>query len=418
MTDPNRDTPDRLDSWKAIAAYLQRDERTARRWAVDQGLPARRVPGGGRTSVFAFKSEIDSWLASGRSIPSAPPVNTRPRALAALGGLVVVIALAAAGWRMSPRVTGLAGLRLEAIAGGVAALDELGTEQWRYRFPAGYTTVLADGDGQAVQLIGEPRPAALVATSFHQRRADGLIESGRLAELGPGGALQRSFSFTDQVTFAGQPYRPPWAITAFAVDDSTGSRRIAVAAHHHAWSPSVLTLLDEEWQRRGTFLHLGWIEAVRWLGTDRLLIGGFSEDRGGGMVALLDPGALDRGPVRMVVMPRTELNLVTVSRFNRAIVQVTSDRIVARPIEVPSAGADAVDALYEFTPALELIGASFSARYWELHQALENQGKLDHPRDRCPDRGGPRQIQVWTPQQDWQTIAIRPSPSSGPLEPD
>lgn len=53
---------ERLDSWKEIAAYLRRDERTARRWAEAAGLPVRRAPGHGRRPVFAFKREIDDWL--------------------------------------------------------------------------------------------------------------------------------------------------------------------------------------------------------------------------------------------------------------------------------------------------------------------------------------------------------------------
>ena len=36
---------DRLDSWKAIAEYLQRTERTVRRWEQELGLPVRRVSG-------------------------------------------------------------------------------------------------------------------------------------------------------------------------------------------------------------------------------------------------------------------------------------------------------------------------------------------------------------------------------------
>jgi hypothetical protein len=45
---------ERLDSWKAIAAYLRRDVGTARRWEKVLRLPVRRVPGGPGTSVFAY----------------------------------------------------------------------------------------------------------------------------------------------------------------------------------------------------------------------------------------------------------------------------------------------------------------------------------------------------------------------------
>src|SRR5580658_4470483 len=64
---PARQTPDhRLDSWKEIAAFFGRDERTVRRWEKERGLPAHRVPGGARGGVFAYTNELADWL-KGRS---------------------------------------------------------------------------------------------------------------------------------------------------------------------------------------------------------------------------------------------------------------------------------------------------------------------------------------------------------------
>ena len=56
-----RPADDRLDSWKEIALYLNRDVRTVRRWEKDQGLPVRRHQHQKGASVFAYKSEIDTW---------------------------------------------------------------------------------------------------------------------------------------------------------------------------------------------------------------------------------------------------------------------------------------------------------------------------------------------------------------------
>jgi tetratricopeptide (TPR) repeat protein len=54
----------RLDSWKEIAAYLARGERTVKRWEAKRGLPAYRVPGKGKPSVYAYSRELDQWLHS------------------------------------------------------------------------------------------------------------------------------------------------------------------------------------------------------------------------------------------------------------------------------------------------------------------------------------------------------------------
>ena len=52
----------RLDSWKEIAAFLGRAERTVKRWESERGLPIHRLPGGGRSAVFAYKTELTEWL--------------------------------------------------------------------------------------------------------------------------------------------------------------------------------------------------------------------------------------------------------------------------------------------------------------------------------------------------------------------
>jgi len=56
----------RLDSWKEIAAFFGRAERTVKRWETERGLPVHRLPGGGRTAVFAYTNELADWL-KGRS---------------------------------------------------------------------------------------------------------------------------------------------------------------------------------------------------------------------------------------------------------------------------------------------------------------------------------------------------------------
>jgi Tol biopolymer transport system component len=50
-----------LNSWKEIAAYLNRDVRTVMRWEDTRGLPVHRLPGGPKSAVYGIKSEIDAW---------------------------------------------------------------------------------------------------------------------------------------------------------------------------------------------------------------------------------------------------------------------------------------------------------------------------------------------------------------------
>jgi tetratricopeptide (TPR) repeat protein len=60
--DPDPLMSKRLDSWKEIAAFFTRSERTVKRWEAERGLPVRRVPGKGRRAVFAYSNELADWL--------------------------------------------------------------------------------------------------------------------------------------------------------------------------------------------------------------------------------------------------------------------------------------------------------------------------------------------------------------------
>jgi len=68
-------TETRLDSWKEIAEYLQRNTTTARRWEREEGLPVHRLNHKSRSSVYAYPSEIDSWRASRKVVPEPAPAR-------------------------------------------------------------------------------------------------------------------------------------------------------------------------------------------------------------------------------------------------------------------------------------------------------------------------------------------------------
>ncbi len=75
--------PDRLESWKEIAAYLRRSVRTVRRWEAQEGLPVHRLMHQSQASVYALRSEIDEWRQRRNLGPAetAPTPTTRPAAV-------------------------------------------------------------------------------------------------------------------------------------------------------------------------------------------------------------------------------------------------------------------------------------------------------------------------------------------------
>lgn len=318
---------------------------------------------------------------------------------AALTAAVIVIAVVVA--RPGPMIA--EDLHVELTDTAVIARDSGGVEQWRHQFPGTHKTVVP----MDPVVMGGVSPGVYVATSYRGRQNEQGVEGGVLTLMDLEGRQQRAFSFHDKVMVDGAAYGPPWAITGFAVRDAMDTVRVAVTAHHYVWDPGILTILDDEWRRRGTFVNEGWLEHVRWLTNERLLVSGFSNGQDGGMVALLDAAALDEGPLRMLVFPRTEVNRVSASRFNRAGTQTFADgRLSIHTAEMASPTGDA-GAVYDITPSLDIVAAKFNERYWDMHRSLEDQGKIDHTREACPDREGPRAVDIWEPGTGWTTTKIR-----------
>jgi TolB-like protein/Tfp pilus assembly protein PilF len=50
----------RIESWKGIARYLDRDVRSVQRWERERGLPVHRMPGE-KGAVFAYEGELERW---------------------------------------------------------------------------------------------------------------------------------------------------------------------------------------------------------------------------------------------------------------------------------------------------------------------------------------------------------------------
>ena len=57
-----------LDSWKEIASYLQRTVSTVKRWEKKEGLPVHRHLHNKQGTVYAYRSELDTWLEARRQL--------------------------------------------------------------------------------------------------------------------------------------------------------------------------------------------------------------------------------------------------------------------------------------------------------------------------------------------------------------
>ena len=122
--------PQRLDSWKDIAAYLKRDVSTVQRWEKREGMPVHRHQHDKLGSVYAFPAELDAWAQSRRASPE-PQTQSEPETKApkrwilrtAVGVAAIAIALIAIWASRRPDENPLADARF------VRLTDFEGTEQ-------------------------------------------------------------------------------------------------------------------------------------------------------------------------------------------------------------------------------------------------------------------------------------------------
>jgi hypothetical protein len=74
MSSPERDSEERLDSWKEIAAYLKRDVTTVQRWEKREGMPVHRHL---HEKRVLFTLPDRSWTRGRAAVVFEMPTRTR-----------------------------------------------------------------------------------------------------------------------------------------------------------------------------------------------------------------------------------------------------------------------------------------------------------------------------------------------------
>ncbi|MEO8925690.1 MAG: hypothetical protein ABI306_00885 [Caulobacteraceae bacterium] len=152
---PNTQGKTRLESWKEIAAWFRRGERTVMRWETERGLPVRRMPGLDKSRVYAEIADLEAWRrgsaaalsepatapgAAGDTALANPPAPRRTWApwwvAAGAAGVLAAIALIAnaPAFTGAPKPPSLAAQRLY-----VAGMDD-----WAARTPAGLNRAVGE----------------------------------------------------------------------------------------------------------------------------------------------------------------------------------------------------------------------------------------------------------------------------------
>jgi Tol biopolymer transport system component len=147
---PPSQPEDRLDSWKEIASYLDRDVTTVQRWEKREGMPVHRHQHDRIGSVYTSRSELDAWMRS-RNLQATQENGENAPA--------PVLPLA-----ISPPRTKWSFVLLLAAAATALAL---GASIWLQRTDYFWRNPIADAQFQTVTDFGGVEQAAAVSRDGH-----------------------------------------------------------------------------------------------------------------------------------------------------------------------------------------------------------------------------------------------------------
>jgi hypothetical protein len=310
-----------LTSWKEIAAYLDRDVRTCVRWEKRYGLPVHRLERDSKAKVFAYKQQIDQWLAERSALASQPSVCELPlrRRFRPFPVLFALAGLAAAAYFLFIRPGGASETVVPSdfhIRGSaLVVVDGRGRELWSYDtrlpdletedvFRAHSANKMPGPDYVPVwpyllirDIDGDDRMEVLFSTQTHSEDGEGTLFC-----FDERGTERWRFDAGRALEFGGRPYRREYRIFGFNVDDydGDGAAEVLVISHHKPDWPCQTVLLDASGRSEGEYWNAGYfMDAsagdVDGDGTKELVLSGVNNEYRRGCVIVFDAGGLRGG---------------------------------------------------------------------------------------------------------------------------
>jgi hypothetical protein len=435
----------RLDSWKEISAYLKHDLRTVQRWEHERNLPVRRPPGQKRGAVYAYRDELDAWLAGedgsaldGRPSPAPDAPRYRTFMLLAVVALLLagVAAMSVKTLRKDPgKPQSVAGLRVEVSDNRLMVFDREGLLRWDHAFPDAifpawgghFREDETDQFWKFVDLNNDGQPELLTWLTFGKGRDSSRVASSALLAFSLDGRLLWRYEPEVSVTYGPMRFAGPWHIVHVLVAPERESSDVWLLLTDQTMGISPVVRLNG---RTGSgalhFVNPGALFTARVLRTakDRLLlIGGYNNEYRAGALAVLDAdGPFAQSPqtagTRYVcsdcplglpaayyVFPRSDVSRHGSPDIHGAgLFVVTAETLEVSTFELTMAER----LIYEFSPASDwqLLRRFPSSTYRRIHDELAASGALSHMLKDCPFFHASPPVRRWTPAQGWVELAV------------
>jgi hypothetical protein len=412
-TAPNGRKENILTSWKEIAAYLDRDVRTCVRWEKRYGLPVHRLERDSKAKVFAYKEQIDEWLAARSAQAGNPAVCELPlRSRFKLFPILFALAgLAAAAYFLffNPGRRQGTGVPADFHLSGskLIIVDKAGRELWPYETglpnlePEEVYRPRSEKKQQGEDYISV-WPYILIRDLDGDGRTEVLFSTQTTSEIGEGrlicldqdGAVRWRFDMGRALEFGGRPFHGDYRIFGFDVDDydGDGQPEVLVIAHHMPDWPCQILLLGTSGAVEGEYWNAGYIMDasagdVDGDGRKELVLGGVNNEYRRGCVAVFKAGGLRGGSPQTAAGYRSPdigaggqsvYILFPKTSVHRAWRQEGDpvNYFWIRDADGLTAMTTDTQIYYDLGPKLACRNITISNTFWNLYGELLRQGKV------------------------------------------
>ena len=384
-----------LTSWKAIAAYLGVNLRTAQRWEQERELPVKRFSG--KTSrVVARTSELDRWKATHVTKRTLRADLQILRVWAVASTCAVLVGLL---WILAERLFAPQPgppSYLEWSGRELVASDSAGRRLWIHRFPE----PPRNHEAELQRWFGHLQNGSKFDTLFVN--APMSLATVELLCLDENGQIRWKFLPGRLVADSKRKYPPVYAINQFLVFEAAPNQSRIVVSSSHAWSyPDQVAVLDSDGKMVGEYWHAGHLTTIAKARLDNnssadILLGGVDKGRQMATLVVLDPGnvrgasaedsedscqlrGFPAGTEKAIVwFDRTAVNQISEDHNYVSEVNVMPDGIGLKVQETPDGRAFLV---YMLDRNLNVISVEPSEGFRSIHRELERAGKIRHPFD-------------------------------------
>ncbi|MDH4219938.1 MAG: VCBS repeat-containing protein [Candidatus Aminicenantes bacterium] len=338
-----------LSSWKEIAAYLDCDERTCRRWEKKHGLPINRIDKNSTARVYAFRNELDKWLSERTSDKTKSISFILPKSI--ISKFLLFLLLTIPLFLIFLFTTRIVKDRIPAdfkVEGSTLfIINKRGRYLWS--FYTGIENLIGDEHykkhfqyRRRINTIVSYLPHIIIKDITNDKKPEVLFsiqtqdefDEGKLICFDYKGNLVWDFKTGKELTYGEKAISQDYRIRGFDVSDlnGDGNFEIVIIASHQYRFPTQLVILNSQGQRLGEYWNSGRFSDLQFIdlnkdGRAEIVLSGCNNEYRKGCLIVFDTAHIRGGSPQnteefickelepgtekyYILFPRTDLDLL------------------------------------------------------------------------------------------------------------